>query len=135
MTATLRAAFVYFLILFGIRVIGNLLRVYLFAPMIGHTAAAMLEVPVLLVVAWIASRALINRFGMRRSLPHAAMMGAATLALLILAEAALFASFGDTLDQFLRAYGRAPGWLGLLSEVTLAFFPAIQVALARSRHR
>lgn len=135
MAATFRAALVYFAILFLIRVVGNVLRAYLFAPMIGHTLTALLEVPVVLVIAWVASRALINRFGMRRSLPQAAVMGAMTFVLLVAAEAALSTSLGDTLDQFLRAYGRAPGWLGLLSEITLAFFPAIQVALARSRHR
>jgi hypothetical protein len=45
MSATLRAAFVYFGILFVIRVLGNLLRVYLLAPLIGHTLAALLQVP------------------------------------------------------------------------------------------
>jgi hypothetical protein len=133
--ATLRAAFVYFLILFVIRLVGNVLRVYLLAPMIGHTMTALLEVPVLLLVAWVASRALINRFGMRRRLSHAALMGVVTLGLLIAAEALLSTSLGDSLDQFLRAFGRAPGGLGLLSAIILSFFPAIQVALARSRHR
>lgn len=135
MAATLRAAFVYFLILFVLRVLGNVLRAYLFAPMIGHTLTAMLQVPVLLVIAWIASRAIINRFGMRRSLPQAALMGVSTFVILVVAEAILSTSLGDTLIQFLRNYGAAPGWLGLASEIIVSAFPAIQVALARSRHR
>jgi hypothetical protein len=72
---------------------------------------------------------------MRRSLPQAALMGVATLVLLILAEALLSTSLGDTFGQFFMAYGRPAGNLGLLSEVILSFFPAIQVALSRSLHR
>lgn len=135
MAATLRAAFVYFLILFLIRLVGNVLRVYVFAPMIGHAMTAVLEIPVLLLLAWMVSRTLINCFGMRRRLSQAALMGVATLAMLLVAEAALSTSLGDSLDQFLRSFGRAPGGLGLLGAVILSFFPAVQVALARSRHR
>ncbi|TPE50481.1 hypothetical protein [Amaricoccus solimangrovi] len=135
MAATFAAALVYFAILFLTRLAGNLLRVYLLAPMLGHALTAILELPVVLLIAWMASRALIRLFGMRRRLPHAAAMGALTFVLLILAEMLLSVLAGDRFVSVLRSYSGPPGALGLIGAFILAFFPAIQVALSRSLHR
>ncbi|MFQ8431342.1 hypothetical protein [Amaricoccus sp. W119] len=135
MAATLAAACVYSLFLLIIRLIGNLLRVFLLAPMIGHALTAMLELPVILLIAWTASRVLIQIFGMRRNLPHAALMGALTFVMLVAGEAVVAVIAGESVTSILRSYGRAPAWLGLLGAFILAFFPAIQVALSRSMRR
>lgn len=135
MVATFAAAFCYFLILFVTRLAGNILRAYLFAPMIGHSMTAVLELPVVLLIAWISSRALIRVFGVRRGLPHAAAMGLITFVLLQAGEALLSMLFGDSPRLVLASYGYAPAWFGLAGALILAFFPAIQVALARSPRR
>lgn len=135
MGATFAAGFVYFLILLVTRFAGNILRAYLLAPMIGHVMTAMLEMPVVLVIAWVSSRVLIRVFRMRRSLPHAAAMGVITFALLQGGEALLAMLFGDSPRLVLASYGYAPAWFGLAGALILAFFPAIQVALARSPRR
>ena len=135
MVATLAAAFVYFLILFLTRLAGNILSAYLLAPMIGHGLTAALELPVVLLIAWLSSRLLIRAFGMRRSLGHAAIMGAVTFALLLAGEALLSMGFGDSFAAVVGSFTRAQGVLGLLGALILAFFPAIQIALSRSQRR
>lgn len=135
MVATLAAAFVYFLILIVTRLIGNILRAYLLAPMIGHGLTAALELPAVLLIAWVSSRLLIRAFGMRRDLTQAAVMGAVTFVLLIAGEMLLSITLGDSFVAVASSFARIQGVFGLIGALILAFFPAIQVALARSKRR
>lgn len=135
MPSTLRAALVYSLILVATRLGLGLLRLYLLVPLIGTTLTAAFELPVLLIVAWSASRTLIHRCGVRRDLGQGALMGVITLAVLLAAEAVGSALMGRSLAEHLALYAGAPELMGLAGEILLAFFPAIQIALTHSRHR
>lgn len=135
MPAAFRAAFSYCLIVFAAGAVLGTLRLYLIAPMLGETLAVLLELPVMLAIAWSASRTVIDRSAMPRRIAEAAVMGAAALLLLLVAEAGLSLLLGRTLVQHLELYAALPAQLGLFGQVLYALFPAAQVQLASSRRR
>lgn len=135
MPAALRAAVGYFLIVFAAGAVLGTLRTYLIAPMVGETLAVLLELPVMLAIAWVASRTVIDRSALRRRTTDAAVMGAAALLLLLVSEAGLSVLLGRTLAQHLELYAALPAQLGLVGQLLYAVFPPIQVSLARSPRR
>ncbi len=135
MRAALLAGILYFAIVFVVGFLLGALRAFVLTPLLGETFGVILELPVILVICWLVSRNLIDRFCMRRTPRHAMVMGGVAFLLLLGAEAAFSELIGRTLIEHLLLYTAAPGALGLVGQITFALFPAIQVELARSRRR
>lgn len=135
MASALRAAVGYVVIVFAAGAVLGTLRTYLISPMVGEAWAVALELPVMLAIAWSASRTVIDRSAMPRRNGPAVVMGVAALAMLLLAETGLSLLLGRTLSQHLELYAALPARLGLLGQVVYAVFPLIQVQLTHSRRR
>lgn len=120
----LRLGLAYFAIVFAAGFVLGVLRVLLIAPRVGETMGVLLELPVILTLAWLVSQRL------TRKLPDGfverAVMGASALALLLLAEfgLAMLAPGARPMDLVQR-WSSAPGALGLLGQFLFAFLPVI----------
>ncbi len=126
MTTGLKAGVLYFAIVYAAGFMFGTLRVLVVAPAFGEFAAVLVELPIILAVAWIACGFVLHRF----AVPQAARatMAATSLALLLLAElgTGVFA-FGQTPDAAV-ARMLAPGnWLGLAGQLLFVAFPLLRL--------
>jgi hypothetical protein len=131
MRRTVRAGVLYFLVVFAAGFVLGTARALLVAPRLGELAAVALELPPILAVAWVASRALARRFAIPPGAPRLAVGGLA-LALLLLAEAALaILGFGRSPAEYVAAYLAPPALLGLAGQIAFALLPLLLGALDR----
>jgi hypothetical protein len=122
-----RAGALYAIIVFLIEFILGTIRVLLFAPRLGETAAVIVEVPIMLTASWPVCCWCVQRFDVRRTVPARSLMGVVAFLGLMSAEFGLGAVLGRSLvDQF-AAYGSAAGAIGPAAQVVFARFPVIQV--------
>lgn len=120
--AWLRAALLYFALVFTLGTLLGVLRVTVMIPRLGELRAVLVELPVMLVASWFLCRAVLRRIEVGRALRLP--MGAAFFLALMAAELAL---------AFLA--GRIPGselapaqLLGLGAQMLTALFPRLQAA-------
>jgi hypothetical protein len=120
------AALAYFATVFAAGIVLGTLRTLVLAPQIGALPAVLVELPLILAIAWASAGRILARWPVAAGGPAALlMMGALSLALLLLAEAALAASVGR---NFLANLATPEGMAGLAGQVVFALFP-----LARGR--
>jgi hypothetical protein len=126
-----RAGLLYFLVAFAAGFALGTARVLLVAPALGETAAVLLELPVMLAIAWVACRRL------AAPVPATAAarltMGVVALALLAGAETLLGIGLGRPLAAQLAALGTPPGALGLAGQVAFGLLPTVQLGCPRGR--
>jgi hypothetical protein len=104
------------------------IRVLLFAPRFGETAAVILETPVMLAASWFVCRWCVDRVDVPRTVPVRSAMGAVAFVVLMAAEFGLAGLvFGRSLDEQLAGYASAPGAIGLAAQIVFAAFPVVQV--------
>ncbi len=126
MTTGLKAGVLYFAIVYAAGFMFGTLRVLVVAPAFGEFAAVLVELPLILAVAWIACGFVLHRFAVPKI--ARATMAATSLALLLLAElgTGVFA-FGQTPDAAV-ARMLAPGnWLGLAGQLLFVAFPLLRL--------
>ena len=71
MTAALKAGVTYFALVYAIGFLLGTVRVLLLMPLVGETAAVLLEAPLMLAVSWIGARWSSRRFTVPATvLPH-----------------------------------------------------------------
>jgi hypothetical protein len=105
MTAALKAGTIYFAIIYAIGFLLGTVRVLLLLPLVGETAAVMLEAPVMLVISWIVARRSSRTFSIPAKPPPRIAMGAVAFALLIVGELAVSSVIFDrSLEDTLAAY-------------------------------
>ena len=133
MFATVRASLLYVGIVFSAGFVLGTLRTLVLEPRLGPTLATMLELPLILSVAWWACRIVLRRStGLERRSRRLAM-GWIAFGILLAAEFGLAVlAFGRSPAEQLYAYGRPAEALGLLGQVAFALFPAIQVQHPRA---
>lgn len=120
------AAIVYFALAFTAGFLLGPVRVLLIAPRWGELLAVLLEAPVMLAVSWLACGATVQVFRVRGR-GAALAMGVVAFALLMVAEFSLSRLlFGQSTAEFLRAYGTAPGAVGLASQVVFGLIPLLR---------
>lgn len=128
MLRALKAGFAYFAAVFAAGFVLGSLRVLVIAPQLGEAIAVVLELPVILAIAWIACRRIVDRFDVPASPGSRFAMGTAAFVLLMGAELALAVfGFGRTVSEHLASYWSAPMATGLLGQVLYALFPLIQL--------
>lgn len=126
----LLAAFAYWAVVFAAGFVLGTLRVLALAPVTGELAAVALEIPVMLVISWVASKRVCRRFAVSTRIAPRLLMGVAAFALLIAAEVALSVyAFGQTAAAWAGSLGTPAGLLGLAGQVGFGMIPAVQAAL------
>ncbi|WP_426167966.1 hypothetical protein [Sandarakinorhabdus sp. DWP1-3-1] len=126
MTRAVTAGLAYFVAVFAIGFALGALRVDIVAPRLGALAAVMLEVPVMLALAWPICGALIRRHRVPHGLAPRLAMGATAFGILMLAETVLGAMlFGQDLATQAAHLGTAAGLAGLAGQVLFAALPLL----------
>lgn len=122
------AGLAYFAIVFAAGFALGAIRVVLLIPRIGETAAVLIELPVILTVAWIACSWLVTAFDVPRQSGPRLLMGGAAFLTLMCAELGLSVlAFGRTAIDHLDQYHTIHGLLGLAGQVMFGLFPLMQL--------
>lgn len=104
----------------------GVLRTLVLVPLLGELAAVLMELPVILTIAWLVCRRILRRWPL--SPAAAAAMGAIAFLLLMLAEGGLSTLLaGRSLSEHLALYAQLPHQVGLAGQLAFALLPWIQV--------
>jgi hypothetical protein len=121
---SLRAAGLWFLMIFGLGFVLGTLRVLGTSPRLGELAAVALEVPVMLAAGWLSCRWLIRREGVAADRGARTVMALGFLGLLGAAELLLGRyGFGQGMAAQLAVLQTPAGALGLMAQGVTASFP------------
>jgi hypothetical protein len=103
----------------------GVLRTLVLVPLLGEMTAVLVELPVILAVAWLVCTRILRRWPLS---PAAAVgMGAIAFLLLMGAEASLSTLLaGRSLAQHLALYAQLPHQVGLAGQLAFAVIPWIQ---------
>jgi xanthine/uracil/vitamin C permease (AzgA family) len=118
------AAFVYFAVVFAFAFALGVVRTLLIAPWTGALAAVLMEVPVVVVVSWIAARRVLRERDFTSG--QRAAMGAIAFALLMASEALLAGVLrGQSVGEWAGEVGTPPGLIGLAGQIGFALIPLL----------
>jgi len=121
-----KAGLCYFALTFGAGFLLGPLRIFLMVPRVGARAAELLELPVMILVTWLAACWTIRRFHLPFSRGPRLLMGVLAFALLRAAEFSLVLPLrGLTPEQYFAARDPVSGIAYYLSLVLLASMPLI----------
>jgi hypothetical protein len=124
--AALVAGVAYFALVFAVGFVLGTVRTLFLAPRIGPLAAVLVELPLMLVAAWLICRWLVRRLDVREAWSERLLMGAVAFVLLLAAEFALsVALFGGTAARFVTALGTPEGAAGVAGQVVFAAMPLL----------
>lgn len=118
----LRAATAYWALVFAAGFVLGTVRTLWLAPAVGPLAAVAIELPIMLVLSWLAARMVLRRWP-PVSQGAALATGALAFALLLGAELALALALGGTARGWLASLASAPGLLGLAGQAAFALLP------------
>jgi hypothetical protein len=122
----IKAGLCYFALTFGAGFVLGPLRMLVLVPRIGARAAELAELPVMIVVTWLAARWTIRRFHVPSSTRLRLVMGALAFALLLAAEFSLVLPLrGLTLEQYFATRDPVSGIAFYAALVLLALMPII----------
>jgi len=128
--AAIRAGLAYAALVFAAGFALGALRTLAIAPAAGEFAAVALELPLILALSWLACGAVLRRIAVAPGAGSRLLMGAAALAALLAAEAALSVfAFGRGLADWAAALARPAGALGLAGQALFALFPWLRLRL------
>ncbi len=122
----IRAGVAYFAVVFAAGFVLGTIRTLLLVPHIGPLAAVLVELPLMLAIAWLVCRWLVQRLAVGCAWTERLLMGVVAFVLLLAAELALaLALFGGTVAGFLAALGTPEGAAGLAGQVVFAAMPLL----------
>ena len=126
MAPVIKAGLCYFALTFGAGFLLGPLRILVLVPRVGARAAELAELPVMIVVMWLAARWTIRRFHLPFSIGLRLVMGALAFALLLAAEFSLVLPLrGLTLEQYFATRDSVSGMAYYASLILLALMPLI----------
>jgi hypothetical protein len=117
------AGCLYFALVFAAGVALGVPRALVLAPRTGPLAAVLLELPLILAVAWLVCGRLLARLAVPGDPAARALMGGLAFALLIGAELLLALASGGTAAGFLAGLATPAGLLGLAGQAAFALLP------------
>jgi hypothetical protein len=125
MKRMLLASTTYVATVFAVGFVLGVLRTLALVPLLGELGAVMVELPVILTVAWLVCARILRRW---RLAPLPALgMGAIAFVMLMAAEAGLSTLLaGRSVAEHLALYSQLPQQLGLAGQMTFALFPWVQ---------
>lgn len=130
--AILHAAVAYFAIVFACAFALGAFRVLVVAPAVGALAAVAIEMPVVLLISWLAAAWVIARFHVVARMGARLGMGGMAFAILMVAEAFLaHVGFGTPWPEYLAGFTTAPEILGLCGQVLFALVPGLRLVILR----
>ena len=122
----IKAGLCYFGLTFGAGFLLGPLRILVLVPRVGARAAELAELPVMIMVTWLAARWTIRRFRVPLSTGSRLVMGVVAFALLLAAEFALVLPLrGLTLEQYFATRDPVSSVAYYASLVLLALMPLI----------
>jgi hypothetical protein len=125
MPPLVKAAGVYFSVVFAGAFLFGALRVAIITPLTGPLIAVAIELPLILCLSWMVAGWVAARWPLGRQ--ASVVMGLLAFALLMLAELALATLlFGQNPDRFLGNMTTAPGALGLAGQIGFGLIPALR---------
>jgi hypothetical protein len=132
MKISLRAGFIYFVVVFTIGFVLGAIRVLVVIPRTGELIAILIELPLMLTASWFVCKSLISRFQVAPKTIDRFIMGASAFSFLLVAEIALSTSvFGNPLNSAFVGYLTLHGIIGLCGQLAFAVFPLLQLQLHR----
>ena len=125
---SLRGGVLYFVLVFAIGFALGTIRFLIVVPRIGELAGVLIELPIILTLAWLLSGWVIAKLQIPRLLAPRLTMSVCALTLLFAAEITLSIwGFGNSLEGHLGSYGTLHGALGLGGQVAFATFPILRL--------
>lgn len=125
---SLRAGTLYFLIVFAIGFLLGTIRFLVIVPKVGELVAVLIELPILLTLAWVICAGIMLKAQVPRRPGPRLIVAATSLLLLLSAEFVLSIwLFGNSVDAYLGSFGTLHGAVGLAGQVAFALFPVIQL--------
>ena len=125
-TPAIKAGLCYFALTFGAGFLLGPLRILVLEPRVGAGVAELVELPVMILVTWLAACWTIRRFHLPFSRGPRLLMGVLAFALLLAAEFSLVLPLrGLALEQYFAARDPVSGIAYYLSLVLLASMPLI----------
>jgi hypothetical protein len=122
----IKAGLCYFALTFGAGFVLGPLRILVLVPRVGARVAELVELPVMILVAWLAARWTVRRFRVPSSARLRLVMGALAFALLLAAEFSLVLPLrGLTLEQYFATRDPISGIAYYSALVLLALMPLI----------
>jgi hypothetical protein len=122
-----RAGVAYFGWVFAAGFVLGTLRVLLVVPALGALAAVVLEVPVMLAIAWIIAGRVAARWAVPSRIGARLVMGGVALTLLLAAERLLGAALGTWEPPLASPAGR----VGLAAQAAFGLIPVLQLLAGR----
>jgi hypothetical protein len=124
-TRALRLGLIYFAVIFAVGFGLGTIRTLMLIPVLGELGAVLVELPVILFIAWaVCSRLLRDR---HLTTAEAATMGASAFMLLMLGEAGLSLWLaGRTMAEHLALYAEPAHVIGLAGQLAFAAFPLLR---------
>lgn len=127
MSAALRAGVAYGAALFAAGFVLGVARVLLVAPALGPVAAVVLELPVMLALAWGLAGVLARRFAVPGQGADRLAMGLVGFAVLMVCEVGLgLWGFGRSWAEVRAGFGSPEGALGLAGQALVAAMPLMR---------
>lgn len=119
------AGIAYFIAVFAAGFALGVVRTVLLVPALGAVPAVLLELPVMLAIAWLASGRVLRRWPLDRA--GAVAAGALFFLALMAAEAGISVWLaGRSLAEHAQLFALPEHWLGLAAQLLTAAFPALR---------
>ncbi len=128
----IKAGLLYFLIVFAAGFVLGSVRTLVLAPRLGEVAAVLLELPLLLAIAWFTCRRLTAALAVSPDPRARIIMGELAFVLTILAEVVLGALLGRSVLDVFAGFATTAGLLGLAGQALFGVFPLLQALPRRS---
>ena len=126
MAPAIKAGLCYFALTFGAGFMLGPLRILVLMPRVGARVAELAELPVMILVTWLAARWTVRRFRVPSSARLRLVMGALAFALLLAAEFSLVLPLrGLTLEQYFATRDPISGIAYYAALVLLALMPVV----------
>jgi predicted Abi (CAAX) family protease len=127
---TIQAGAAYFAIVFAVGFALGTVRTLFLAPRLGEQLAVIIELPLILGASWLACGWVLRRWPVEPATGPRLTMGAAALALLILAEIALsLTAFDRSLADYFRNFTTLHGLIGLAGQIVFALMPLLRARI------
>jgi hypothetical protein len=126
--AAVVAGLAYFAIVFAAGFVLGAIRTLILVPRVGPVAAVLIELPVMLAIAWFACGWAVQHFSVPPEFTTRLVVGVVAFVLLMLAELALsVVAFRGTVAGFFTGLKRPEGSLGLAGQILFAAMPLIRI--------
>jgi hypothetical protein len=119
--------FIYFIGIFLLGFVLGTIRTLFLAPSFGKVPAVLMEIPIILIAAWLLSRFLLNHYRVSHSGRFLLKMGITGLCFLMLTELIISVFvFGNSMNSFFKELVTVHGILGFCGQIVFGLIPVLQ---------